>query len=67
MFAEDGGLEFIIASGEATAGGVMLEARYGELVLHRSENGTDTENYGGSIEAAKAAIIASLSRSADVS
>jgi len=45
----------------------MLEAHYGEIVRHRSENGTDTKNYGGSIEAAKAAIIASLSRSADVS
>ena len=58
IFAENKRIEWVIATGAATAGGVYMEGTRGDLVLHRSGKGT----YTGvrTVEETKKAILESL-------
>jgi len=63
MFTEDEELQFVVARGRATAGGAMIEAQYGDLVLHRSEIGDGTIAHGCDIEKTKVAVLDKFNQS----
>jgi len=55
LFAD--GVDFVVASGSATASGMAFEMEHGTLLMHRSGKAVSVEAYSG-LEAAKAAILA---------